>query len=226
MKKHIYQVILMATFVVAITITVIQADEFQSDIFNSAFADKKYGNCTVTTVTTTYSWESRNDDDLHWVVDVPSTTYEEYVVDQTAQEEISHYETVHHDAVTHEEPIYSTRVKHTFTYFVYYDTYAETETYVAYDLTDAEVEDFYSYHEVSDHQTENERYVSGYNTVVDQNAYDEEVLVIDQYAHDEVGHYETIVTPEEGHYEMNENIEYGRNNGIFNSEVTTTVEKN
>ena len=82
----------MATFVVAITITVIQADEFQTDIFNSAFADKKYGNCTVITVTTTYSWESKNEDDLHWVVDVPSTTYEEYVVDQTAQEEISHYE--------------------------------------------------------------------------------------------------------------------------------------
>ena len=226
MKKHIYQVILMATFLVVFTISVIKADVNYSGIFNNAFAEKKYGNCSVTTVTTTYSWESRNEDDLHWVVDVPSTTYEEYVVDQPAQEEISHYETVHHNAVTHEEPVYSTRVKHTFTYLVFYDTYSDYETYVAYDLTDAEVEEFYSYHEVTDYQTENERYVSGYNTIVDQNAYDEDVLVIDQYAHDEVGHYETIVTPEEGHYEMNENIEYGRNNGIFNSEVNKTIEEN
>ena len=53
---------------------------------------------SVTVITTRNCWISNNPEELNWIVEVPGVPTEVYVIDQHAQEEISHMETVYHPA--------------------------------------------------------------------------------------------------------------------------------
>lgn len=169
---------------------------------------------TMVSVTTRNMWISDDDKNNTWVIDVEGTPVREYVVDTPAQKEISHYETVTHPAQTHQEPVYSTRS-------VWYVDYPSSpivmprETYYSYDeaLAAAGAKDGVI--------TEgSERYISSYKTVVDKEAYSERVKVIDQYARKEVGHYETKIVGEVGHWEQGKEENVGKGGGQYISQMT------
>ena len=69
-----------------------------------------------------------------------------------------------------------------------------------YDLTDEERRAVYRSAKVKSVDTQEERYVSGTRTVIDREAYDERVKVIDQSAQEERGHYETVYIGQKGYY--------------------------
>ena len=169
---------------------------------------------SLTAVTTRNMWISKDNRNNTWVIDVEGTPRRRYVVDTPAQKEISHYETVQHDAVTHQEPVYSTRK----VWYVDYPTAPTVlprETYYNYDdaLTNAGAKDGVI--------TEgSERYISSYKTVVDKEAYTERVKVIDQYARKEVGHYETDIVGEVGHWEQGKEENIGKGDGGYVSQMT------
>ncbi len=142
-------------------------------------------------------WLSGNPDDLEFIIEYQGIPEERYVVDQEAREEISHYETVHHSEVSHQENVYSTRTKYTFTLL---DINGDEYTEIYYDLTDEERRAVYRSAKVKSVDTQEERYVSGTRTVIDREAYDERVKVIDQSAQEERGHYETVYIGQKGYY--------------------------
>ncbi|MBR2551452.1 MAG: hypothetical protein IKF05_00465 [Erysipelotrichaceae bacterium] len=154
---------------------------------------------TRTSVTTRNMWISVNEENNLWVVDVQGTPKEVYIVDSPEREEISHYERVHHEAVTHQEPVYGERRYWTVTFPAASSVFAP-ETYYSYEeaLSAAGARDGNIVNAAGDI----ERYIVSYNTVVDREAYDETVKVIDQYARAEVGHYETKILGEIGHWEQ------------------------
>ena len=155
---------------------------------------------TVIKVTTRNMWISENEENNLWVVDVQGTPKEVYVIDSPERKEISHYERVHHDAVTHQEPVYEER------------RYWVVNFPTAYGTMTSET--FYSYADAlsavgtrdgifaSPDEGLTERYIASYKTIVDREAYDETVKVIDQYAREEIGHWETKIMGEIGHWEQ------------------------
>ena len=186
--------------------------------------DFKQGHGTRTVITTSYQWESSDERYTHWVVDVPGTPAEVYVIDQEAIEEISHIEIIHHEAVTHQQKVYGTRRKTTITYVdPTIATHQVTKTKVFYNLTDGEIKELYIEYEITDIKTANERYVVRTDTIVDQEAYDEEITVIDQEANEEIGHYETQIIGEQGHYETNADAPFGHGSGTMTGHVTTAT---
>ncbi len=175
-----------------------------------------------TTVSTKNRWLSDNPEDLTWIVEIPGVPTEIYVIDQEAQEEISHMETIHHAAQTHQEPIYSTRTKVTVEYYGPENGYDGVQTIVLYDMTEDQVFDYAEQHEWDTtyiSEPEIEQYISGYRTVTDSAAWDEQVKVIDQPQLEEIGHYETIIVGEVGYYVNNREIPPTQGEGHFEAMV-------
>lgn len=169
---------------------------------------------TLTSVTTTNMWISDNNKNNKWVIDKEGTPKKKYVVDSPARKEISHYETVNYPAVTHQEPVYSTR----------------SVWYVDYPASSAVIprETYYDYNQALQNAgardgniTEgSEQYISSYTTVVDRAAYSQTVKVIDQYAREEKGHYETEIVGEIGHWEQGKKETIGKGGGRYQSKMT------
>ena len=169
---------------------------------------------SLTSVTTTNMWISDNNKNNTWVIDKEGTPKKKYVVDSPARKEISHYETVNYPAVTHQEPVYSTR----------------TVWYVDYPYATAVIprETYYDYNQALQNAgardgniTEgSETYISSYRTVTDRAAYSETVKVIDQYAREEKGHYETEIVGEIGHWEQGNKEKIGKGGGKYKSKMT------
>ena len=213
-------------FVIAVfTVSAGSAEVFRMDKKDNEPPKKEhyqlYGE--KTTVTTYNTWLSNDVNDLEWIVVIPGTPEEVYIIDQQAQEEISHMETIHHPAVTHQENVYSTRTRTAITYLEF-DEFgtATTLTEVLYNATDAQIEEFGMYHEVTrvDEPTI-EQYVSGTRTVIDQAAWDEEIKVIDQEKLEEIGHYETQIVGEVGYYVNKTEIKPGQGDGHFEARIET-----
>lgn len=179
-----------------------------------------------TTVSTKNRWISNNPDEVDWIVEVPGVPEEIYVIDQEAQEEISHMETINHPAQTHQEAIYSTRTKWTITYYGPENDYEEALITVLYDMTEEEV---WSHFEMTDSDIiemnqSQEQYISGYRTVTDVAAWSEEVKVIDQEELEEIGHYETIIVGEIGYFVNKRDIAPTEGDGRFEAMVRQTTE--
>ena len=175
-----------------------------------------------TTVSTMNRWLSNDPEDLEWIVEIPGVPTEIYVIDQEAQEEIGHMETVHHAAQTHQEAIYSTRTKVTVEYYGPENNYDGVQTIVLYNMTEDQVFDYAEQHEWDTtyiSEPEIEQYVSGYRTVTDRAAWDEQVKVIDQEELEEIGHYETIIVGEVGYYVNNRTIPPAQGDGHFEAMV-------
>lgn len=174
-----------------------------------------------TTVSTKNRWLSDDPDDLTWIVEIPGVPTEIYVIDQEAQEEISHVETVYHPAVTHREAIYSTRTKITVYYYGPENDYTEVLVGVHYDMTEEEIMEYYRERDAdpTEMSREQEQYISGYRTITDQAAWSEEVTVIDQPQLEEIGHYETIIVGEVGYYVNNREIPPTQGEGHFEAMV-------
>jgi hypothetical protein len=168
---------------------------------------------TLTAVTTRNMWISDNNKNNQWVIDVEGKPEKKYVVDSPAREEISHYETVYHEAITHEEPVYSTRSYWVVSFPVSYAVFPD-ETY--YDYAQALAAAGERDGNITEHT---EQYVSSYTTVTDKAAYSETVKVIDQYAKKEEGHYETEIVGEIGHWEQGKKENIGKGNGKYISKM-------
>ena len=164
----------------------------------SANKDPFYGEVTVATVST--RWISNDPENVEWVVEVEGVPTEMYIIDEPAREEVSHIEIIHHPAITHKENVYSTRQKYVLRYNDDLTGLQQSITY--YDLDEIQIQALtISYPNSTIDGPTAERYVSGTQTVVDQEAYDEEVVVIDQEASEEIGHYGIVNVGEIGHYE-------------------------
>lgn len=174
-----------------------------------------------TTVSTKNRWLSDDPEDLTWIVEIPGVPTDIYVIDQEAQEEISHMETVNHPAVTHQEAIYSTRTKWTVSYYGPENDYTEQLIGVHYDMTEDQILQYYAERDcdTTGMSSEQEQYISGYRTVTDQAAWSEEVKVIDQEQLEEIGHYETIIVGEVGYYVNNREIPPTQGEGHFEAMV-------
>lgn len=178
---------------------------------------------SVTVITTRNCWISNNPEELNWIVEVPGVPTEVYVIDQHAQEEISHMETVYHPAETHQEAVWSTRTKTTVYYYGPENAYDGVLSTVLYNMTEEQVMNYAEQHDWDiTEMTEPvmEQYISGYRTVTDRAAWSEEVKVIDQPHLEEIGHYETQIIGEIGHYENKFEIPPGQRNGHFESRIT------
>lgn len=177
-----------------------------------------------TTVSTKNRWISNNPDEVDWIVEVPGVPEEIYVIDQEAQEEISHMETINHPAQTHQEAIYGTRTKTVVTYYGPENDYTEQLIKVYYNtsendiLADMEQSDC----DPTDMQSSQEQYITGYRTVTDVAAWSEEVKVIDQEELEEIGHYETIIVGEIGHFVNKRDIAPTEGDGHFEAMVRKT----
>ncbi|MBR0385357.1 MAG: hypothetical protein IJI05_02265 [Erysipelotrichaceae bacterium] len=167
-----------------------------------------------TVISVSNNWISNDPEQRTWVIEVPGVPEEVYIIDREAQEEISHYETRHHRARTHTEYEYGTRVKTIFTYIDLDD--GEMKIAAFYDPVSS---DYLGLGNILDVRTETERYVISSYTVVDREAYDERVKVIDQPALEELGHYETIIVGEVGHHENLIEMENGIGEGHFEAVV-------
>ena len=178
-----------------------------------------------TVITTSNRWLSNNPEELNWIVEVPGVPTEVYVIDQHAQEEISHMETVNHPAETHQEAIWSTRTKWTVYYFGPENDYESQLSTVLYNMTEEEVLRYFEARDcdMQEMKQEQEQYISGYRTIVDRAAWSEEVKVIDQEQLEEIGHYETQIVGEIGHYENKQYIPPGQGNGHFESRITMDI---
>ena len=165
-------------------------------------------------VTTTNMWISDDNKNNTWVIDVEGTPVEKYVVDSPERKEISHMETIYHDAVTHEEPVYASRPVW-YVSFPYATAVIPTETYYDYNeaLSAAGARD-------GNIEEGSEEYISSYTTVVDRAAYSETVKVIDQTARKEQGHYETEIVGEIGHWEQGKKDKIGKGDGKYQSKMT------
>ena len=176
---------------------------------------------TMTSVTTRNMWISENEENNLWVVDVQGTPKEVYIVDSPERKEISHYERVHHEAVTHQEYEYAD--------YLVYNVWSTTDlvgtitgpvrmTFASV----SEAEGYRSAHpEIMDfvNTGETERTAVSSYTVVDREAYDETVKVIDQYARAEIGHYETKILGEIGHWEQGNEELVGIGEGQYISKM-------
>lgn len=168
-----------------------------------------------TVISVSNNWITNDPEQRRWVVDIPGVPEEIYVIDQEAREEIYHYKTVHHKAKTHKENKYGTRLK---TIITYDDWDGIRHKVSFYDPTSSDYLGLPG--TIVDITTKNERYIISSKTVVDREAYDEEVKVIDQPAQEEIGHYETIIVGEVGHYENLTEIETGKGDGHFEAVVS------
>ncbi|MBR2812273.1 MAG: hypothetical protein IKD69_12930 [Solobacterium sp.] len=168
---------------------------------------------TRTAVTTANMWISDDSRNNRWVVDVEGTPQDVYIVDTPARQEISHYETIHHDAVTHQEPV---SVSTPVWYVDFPDAFGTTyrETYYDYEsaLAQAGVRDG---NIITGTQT-----TTSYITVIDQAAYDETIRVVDQYAQAERGHTETQIVGEQGHWEQGNEDTVGIGRGYYVSKMS------
>jgi hypothetical protein len=202
--------------------SLIQID-LSSNLKSDGFVMKEYehktshGSGEKTNVTTSYSWLSENDDDYMYIIDEPEKREERYVVDSPKKEYKSHYETIHHDETGHYEQVNTPITVYDVSYMMTDGTY--TETFSTYE----EALEFMGSHDGMGIEERTEYQISQ-QYVVDQQAYDETVEVVDQYAADEVGHYETIITPEVGHFELKEGIIEGRGSGTYTAEINRKTE--
>lgn len=179
-----------------------------------------------TVITTANRWISNNPDELNWIVEVPGVPTEVYVIDQYAQEEISHMETVNHPAETHQEAVWSTRTKWTVYYYGPENGYDGVQSTVLYNMTEDQILNYAEQHDWDTTELDGpvqEQYISGYRTVTDRAAWSEQVKVIDQPQLEEIGHYETQIVGEIGHYENKQYIPPGQGNGHFESRITFDV---
>ena len=179
-----------------------------------------------TTVSTKNRWISNNPDEVDWIVEVPGGPEEIYVIDQEAQEEISHMETINHPAVTHQEAIYGSRVVWTVSYYSPENDYTELLITKLYDMTEDEVLAYFEERDcdTTDMQQSTEQYITGYRTVTDQDAWSEEIKVIDQEELEEIGHYETIIVGEIGYFVNKRDIAPTEGDGRFEAMVRKTTE--
>ena len=180
-----------------------------------------------TTVSTKNRWLSNNPEDLTWIVEKPGIPTVIYVIDQEAREEVSHMETVTHPAQTHQEAIYSTRTKWTVSYYGPENNYAEPLVGVLYDMTEDQIMQYYEERDCdpTEMNSEQEQYISEYRTVTDQEAWSEEVKVIDQEAQEEIGHNETIIVGEEGYYVNKREIPPTQGDGHFEAMVRKNIKE-
>ncbi len=174
-------------------------------------------------ITTSYQWVSEDPDDYEWIIDKEGTPKEVWVIDQEAREKISHMEMIHHDAVVHEEVVDAIREVFVFREFIISTAGSfRTVDHVFYDLSDEEVNDYISsgrYDLIDNYREHYDKTI----TVVDEEAYDQEEEIIDQYASEEKGHYETVMEGEEGHFEMKKDVVPGEHEGYY--EARTVIDK-
>ncbi|MBR2826782.1 MAG: hypothetical protein IKE78_04665 [Erysipelotrichaceae bacterium] len=202
--------------------SLIQID-LSSELKSDGFVLKEYehktshGSGEKITVTTSYSWLSENDDDYMYIIDEPETREERYVVDSPKKEYKSHYETIHHNETGHYEQINTPITVYDVSYMMSGETY--TETFGTYE----EALEFMGSHDGLGIEERTEYQISQ-QYVVDHQAYDETVEVVDQYAADEVGHYEMIIIPEVGHLELKEGIIEGKGSGTYTAVINRETE--
>ncbi len=175
-----------------------------------------------TIVTTDTFWVSENVDERQWVIDKEGTPGEVWVIDVPYQPLISHVEIIHHEAVTHQEKVYATRTKYTIVHYRWDD--GEQMITIRYDLTKKQLAALLETLNDPMYETSKERYLKETVTVVDQEAWDEEITVIDQEEVQEVGHYETGIIGEIGHWEPKEGTVIGDKSGSFEIHVKTVTE--
>ncbi len=174
------------------------------------------GNSTAarTEITTVYEWVSDDPEDYEWIIDKEGVPTQVWIVDQEAREKISHMERVHHEAVTHEEVVEDTREVFVFREITMTMGTIDYVEHVFYDLTPAQIDHYLSLPTYALY----DRYEEAYEktvTVIDEEAYDQEEEVIDQYPREEQGHYETVMEGEEGHFEMKEGVVPGEHEGHY-----------
>ena len=179
-----------------------------------------------TTVSTKNRWISNDPDEVDWIVEVPGVPEEIYVIDQQAQEEISHMETIYHPAVTHQERRQiGSRVVWTVSYYGPEDDYTELHIIELSDMTEDEVLAYFAERDcdTTDMQQRTEPIYEN-RTVTDQEAWSEEVKVIDQEELEEIGHYETIIVGEIGYFVNKRDIAPTEGDGRFEAMVRQTTE--
>ena len=173
-------------------------------------------------VTTDTFWVSENSDERVWVIDKEGTPGEVWVVDIPYQPLITHVDIIHHEAVTHTEKVYATRTKYTIVHYNWDD--GEQLITIKYDLTKKQLQNLLETLNDPSWETSKERYLKETIIVVDEEAWDEEITVIDQEEVPEVGHYEMGIIGEIGHWEPKEGTEIGNGNGSFEIHVKTVTE--
>jgi len=172
---------------------------------------------SIVTISTCTGWLSNDPQQIEWIVVEPGIPTEVKIIDQPYIEEVSHMETVHHDAVTHQEKQYGTRTVWTMNLIRGAD---ETLTVSAYSQEELiEKVNYYianyDYNPAGDISSHTERYVVATNTVVDIPAYDEEVLVIDVQGQEEISHTEIIMEGAVGYYANRTDLQPLEGDGHF-----------